>query len=169
MSMRTPRGLTRQQVAQINALRQALRKVEVRVAKEALPAATRAAAEVLKRAVEREAPKDTGFMASKVDVVPVDAGEGVAFLLVQIGSKDFVGKTFYAAMVHYGWKTGRRHHRLKAGEKRNRRGERHLRENAQRRQIPGNPFMERAVDLDGGKAVAAMHRSFAEGLKAIVG
>lgn len=123
-------------VREMTKLRQSLRRVEVVVADKAAPAAVQAAAAVLQAAVVREAPRDTGFMASQVVIVTEDSGTGSIVLLVQIGDEDFVGKTFYAAMVEYGTVN-----------------------------MPANGFMRRAIDIDGATAIDAARRAFASSLR----
>lgn len=116
-------------VAQMTRLRQDLRRVELS-AKRSAAAGVLAAARVLKKAVVREAPKDTGFLAAHVRIVDV-SGDGTT-LNVQVGDHDFGGHVFFAAAVEYGTA-----------------------------HMPANPFMRRAVALDGPRAVAGGRDAFA--------
>lgn len=122
-------------VAALTRLRQDLRRFELEV-RDAEGVGARAAARVMKAAVIREAPKDTGFLASQVKIVTAPHGSGVS-LYVVIDDRDFVGHSYYAAMVEYGTS-----------------------------KMPANPFMRRAIALDSAKAMEAARAAFTSAINA---
>lgn len=129
----------------LKAIDRRLKTLEPRVQKKVVRQAMRAGLKWLKAAVEDEAPKDTGTMASKVKVRAVKSRKrGSIELEVRIEADDQTKKTsaktgktaFYPAVVQYGSST-----------------------------LPPDPFMTRAFEAKGEAARQATLGKLLEGIE----
>jgi HK97 gp10 family phage protein len=118
--------MNRKAIHDATIFRQRLRAIKARMGY-ASARGLHAGAEILADAVRRECPVDSGFLRAHVRVTQeLRPGGGVEYF-VGFGEQDFVGKTFYAAMIEYG--TSR---------------------------MPANPFMLRAIQTSAGAVRAAV-------------
>lgn len=101
MARRT-RSLSRAEESRLTRLRQDLRRLVTEIQESIGPDALEAGAEILADAMRDEAPVRTGFLRDRIEVVRGREQDGSVVYHVQIGERDFVGKTYYAGMVLYG-------------------------------------------------------------------
>lgn len=80
----------------------ALLALDKKVGKKLLTQAMRAAMKPMKAAVQADVPVVSGDMKRAVRIKALPRSRTSFGVSVQIGDKDFQGKTFYAAMVEYG-------------------------------------------------------------------
>jgi HK97 gp10 family phage protein len=86
----------------IKEIDRALAELEKNTAKKVIRQAMRKACKPLKAQVEADAPRVTGTLASNVKIKAIKKSRTKMGIRVQIGAKDYTGKTFYAAFVEYG-------------------------------------------------------------------
>lgn len=124
-------------VAGLQETKQALEALGIKTEKKIIRKGLRAGAKIVQAACQSEAPKLTGFMASKIKVRSGKAGKGKLAVTVGVGAKDFKGDAFYGAFVEYGHRVGSR----RLGDK--------------RKLVPANNFLERGAQASAQSAIDA--------------
>lgn len=86
----------------IEAVLNELLKLDAKVSKKGLRQAMRAGMQPMKAALKAAVPVHTGKTRSAVRIKATKRSRTGFGVMVSIGEKDYVGKTFYAAMVEFG-------------------------------------------------------------------
>ncbi len=110
--------------------------LEAKASRAIVASSLRTGARVVQAAAKRLAPRDTGALERSIKVRSGRARHGVS-VVVGVGQKWFTGDQFYGAFQEFGWKTGKR-------------------KSKNRKQVPGEHFMEYAFDEKAAQATQAV-------------
>jgi HK97 gp10 family phage protein len=128
----------------------ALKQLEPRFAKKIVRQAIRTGLKPLLFSAKSHAPSATGAMRAAIKIKAIKRVRNRFGLQVVIGEGNFVGKTFYGAFQEFGWKTGKRES-----------------DPANRKQIEGKHFMQKAADDLGTVTIESTRGLLATGLEQV--
>jgi HK97 gp10 family phage protein len=132
----------------------ALQNMPERIAKKRIRPALREAAKVIRAELVQNAPVDTGLTRRAIRIGRWKRKRNLLSIAVSIGAKDYAGQTFYAAMVNYGWKVGKRPTGGKAAFL-----------NDRRKKIPGTRWMNISFDTAKDLALQVFNYKLQQGIE----
>lgn len=108
--------------------------------------ALEAGADLVREEALQLVPEDTGALAKAIRSRRGKKGPGFMSVIAGPGKRWFAGDTFYAGFQEFGWKTGKRG-------------------SANRKEIPGEHFMEHAFEARAAEATAAILNELRAGIE----